>query len=97
MRYDFEWDPPKARANRSKHRVSFEEGATVFQDPRMLTLYDGSHSRNEDRWITLGLSVMGRLLVVNHTFPETASDRVPVRIISTRRATAREKRQYEGA
>ena len=96
MQYDFEWDPAKARTNRKKHAVSFEEAATVFLDPRMLTLYDGSHSRTEDRWITLGLSGAGRLLVVNHTFREGVSERVPVRIISTRKATARERRQYQG-
>ncbi len=95
MQYDFEWDPQKAIANRRKHRISFEEAATVFQDPRMLTLYDRSHSRDEERWITLGLSATGRLLVVNHTFLETASDRVAVRIISIRKATTAERRQYQ--
>ena len=95
MQYDFEWDLRKARANRTRHRVSFEEATTVFSDPRMVTLYDGLHSTNEDRWITLGLSAAGRLLVVNHTFPQRVTDRVPVRIISSRKATTREKRQYQ--
>jgi len=95
VQYDFEWDLKKARANRSRHRVSFEEATTIFRDPQMVTLFDGSHSTYEDRWITLGLSAAGRLLVVNHTFPQRASDRVPVRIISSRKATARERRQYQ--
>jgi uncharacterized DUF497 family protein len=95
MQYNFEWDLRKARLNRKKHGVSFEEGATVFQDPRMLTLYDGSHSKMEDRWITLGLSATGKLLVVNHTFREEYSEQISVRIISTRKATTREKREYQ--
>ncbi len=94
MQYDFEWDLKKARANRTKHGVSFEEATTVFQDPRMVTLFDGTHSAYEDRWVTVGLSVAGRLLVVNHTFPQRPADHVPVRIISTRKATVRERRQY---
>jgi hypothetical protein len=59
-------------------------------DPKMLTLYDGKHSLNEDRWITLGISAAGTLLVVNHTYPEQISDNIPVRIISSRKATSRE-------
>jgi len=61
----------------------------------MLTLYDSSHSSLEDRWVTLGMSVAGRLLIVNHTYPEKTSERVPVRIISSRKATTRERRQYQ--
>ena len=95
MQYDFEWDLKKARSNRTRHGVSFEEAATVFRDPRMLTLYDGTHSTYEDRWITLGLSAAGRLLIVNHAFPQRATDHIPVRIISSRKATSRERRQYQ--
>jgi len=94
VQYDFEWDLKKARSNRKNHGVAFEESATVFQDPSMLTLYDGKHSSSEDRWITLGISAAGRVLVVNHTFPERVSDHIPVRIISSRKATSREQRQY---
>jgi uncharacterized DUF497 family protein len=95
VQYDFDWDPKKARSNRSNHRVTFEEAATVFQDPHMIAIYDGKHSLNEDRWITLGISVAGRVLVVNHTFPDRISDHTPVRIISSRKATNRERRQYQ--
>ena len=95
MQYDFEWDLKKARSNRTRHGVSFEEAAAVFQDPRMLTLFDGTHSTHEDRWITLGLSAAGRLLIVNHTFPQKMTDHIPVRIISSRKATTRERRQYQ--
>jgi hypothetical protein len=95
VQYDFEWDLKKARSNRNNHGVTFEEAATVFQDPQMITLYDKRHSSTEDRWITLGISAAGRVLVVNHTFPDRMSDRIPVRIISSRKATSRERRQYE--
>ena len=54
MQYSFEWDLEKNAMNRQKHRVTFEQAATVFRDPRMLSLYDGEHSDSqEDRWITL--------------------------------------------
>ena len=65
MQYDFEWDLPKAKSNRRAHAVTFEEAATVIQDPQMLTLYDEQHSAIEDRWITLGISAAGRPLVVS--------------------------------
>lgn len=94
MQYDFEWDPNKARKNRSKHRVSFEEAATVFRDPRALTLYDDEHSETEDRWITLGISVSGRLLVVCHTFREKDERSATIRIFSSRRGNRRETQQY---
>jgi len=92
--YLFEWDPAKAQANRLKHRVSFEEAATVLLDPRALSVYDTKHGKVEDRWITLGLSSAGRLLVVCHTFQELDRQRCRVRMISSRKATRRERRQY---
>jgi len=55
LRYDFEWDPQKAKQNLRKHRVSFERAATIFLDPDALTLFDAEHSETEDRWITLGI------------------------------------------
>ena len=97
MRYNLEWDPQKARMNRQKHGISFEEAATVFRDPRMYTLYDADHSMaEEDRWITLGLSAVGRLLVVCHTFREETPTVTIIRIYSSRKATKYEIRQYEG-
>jgi hypothetical protein len=95
VQYNLEWDPAKAIANRTKHGVSFEEAATVFADPRMLTVYDDEHSESEDRWITLGTSAAGRVLVVCHTFREESADSATVRIYSSRRATRPERRQYE--
>ena len=96
MVYQFEWDLPKARANRRKHGVSFEEAATVFLDPRASSVYDPEHSESEDRWVTLGLSSAGRLLVVCHTFQDIGPRESRVRLISSRRATRKERRQYGG-
>ena len=91
MAFRFHWDPEKARANLAKHGVSFEEGATVFGDPLSLTIVDATHStRDEARFLILGESSSGRLLVVAHT--ETGDD---IRLISARLATRRERRDYE--
>ena len=94
LQYDFEWDPAKERSNRTKNGVGFELAATVFHDPRALTIFDDTHSENEERWVTLGLSSNGRLLVVHHTFREEAASRTKIRIISSRKATRNETRQY---
>lgn len=86
----FEWDEKKARANHKKHGVSFELGSTIFGDPHAVTIYDHSHSHNEDRYVTIGMSDLGPLIVVCHT---DRSNRI--RIISARKATTKEKRNYE--
>src|SRR5947209_2377507 len=87
---DFEWDDDKAEANVRKHGVSFAEAMTVFADSLSLTGYDPDHSDDEDRYITMGTSATGRLLIVSHT------DRgEKVRIISAREASRAERRDYE--
>ena len=93
MEYCFEWNREKARANRAKHGVSFEEAATVFQDPQMVSVENGEHSDSEDRWATLGISAIGRALVVCHTFREASGGSATVRVISSRKATRQEARQ----
>jgi uncharacterized DUF497 family protein len=87
---EFEWDPRKAAGNLVKHRVSFEEAATVFGDPLGRIVADPRHSAAEDRWVLLGVSKRSRLLAVMYT--ERAET---VRIISAREATRPEKRHYE--
>jgi len=87
---EFEWDDDKAESNLSKHGVSFPEAQTVFADPLALTGYDPDHSGGEDRYITMGTSLEGRLLVISHT---DRDDRV--RIISAREASRPERRDYE--
>jgi len=87
---DFEWDDAKADANERKHGVSFAEAMTVLADPLSLTGFDPDHSDDEDRYITMGLSVAGRLLLVSHT---DRGDKI--RIISARTTSRRERRDYE--
>ncbi len=94
INYNFEWDPQKAVTNLQKHKVSFEEGATVFKDPHAVSIFDPDHSHKEDRWITLGFSGNGRLLVVMHTFYEKDYETVEIRIISSRKASKKEKNMY---
>jgi uncharacterized DUF497 family protein len=87
---EFEWDDVKARRNHVKHGVSFHEAASVFGDRLSVTYLDPDHSADEDRFVTIGDSRHGRLLLVAHT------DRGGrIRIISARAATPRERRQHE--
>jgi len=95
FRFHFEWDPAKARQNARKNRVTFERGATVFLDPNALSLLDEQHSEEEERWITLGLDQTGALLVVSHTYHEETENSARVRLISARKATKNETKQYQ--
>jgi len=85
-----EWDPKKAKSNLRKHRVSFEEAATVLSDPMAATGLDPDHSITEERYVTFGVSERGRLLVVAHTDEEET-----IRIISARIASKGERELYE--
>lgn len=93
--YNFKWNPEKAQLNIRKHRVSFEQAATVFIDPLALSLLDEEHGENEERWITMGRSREAQTLVVVHTYRENQSNSVTIRIISARKATKHEQQQYE--
>ena len=86
--------PIKALGNRDKHAVTFDEAATVFRDSKALSIFDPDHSETEERWITLGISEKGRLLIVNHTFQEESENAFTIRIISSRKATRRETKTY---
>jgi hypothetical protein len=86
----FEWDSAKATKNIKIHGVSFDEASTAFKDTLSLTIYDPLHSDEEDRQILIGNSYKNRLLVVVHT---ERGDKI--RIISARKATKNEKKQYE--
>jgi len=87
---EFEWDSKKAKRNLRKHKVSFEEAATVFGDPLSLTIEDPLHSENEERFVIIGESNKRRLVVVVHT---ERGDKI--RIISARLATPHERHDYE--
>ncbi|HOE96825.1 MAG TPA: BrnT family toxin [Candidatus Sumerlaeota bacterium] len=86
----FEWDRSKAKENLKKHKVGFEEGKTIFNDPFLLTFPDISSSEEEERFISIGLSCRERVLILIHTERQGR-----IRIISCRRAAARERRSYE--
>jgi uncharacterized DUF497 family protein len=88
----FEWDETKNHLNIKKHGISFEEAQTVFLDDDAIRFYDPDHSEDEDRFIMLGISFKLRALIVCHCYRE--SDRV-IRIISARKATRTEIKQYE--
>ena len=74
MRYYFDGDPNKAKVNRKKHGIVFEQASTIFLDPRMIAVFDIEHSEYEDRWATIGLDRNGILLVVVHTFQQLDAD-----------------------
>jgi uncharacterized protein len=94
FQYQFEWDPVKARRNLKDHGIAFERAATIFLDPQALSEFDEEHSQAEDRWITLGLDRSGSLLVVCHTYHEETAVGARIRLISARKATKNEARQY---
>jgi len=90
MGYVFEWDTRKDKLNARKHGVTFDEATSVFGDPQAMLLADPDHSLDEMRYLLLGLSTRHRLLVVAFV------ERPPrIRLISARRATRQERRQYE--
>lgn len=87
---EFEWNPEKAVINLRKHNISFQEAATVFDDPLSVTFPDPDHSIGENRYVIIVMSRSEQLLVVSHTDRENRT-----RIISARRATRQERRFYE--
>ncbi|MBA4418842.1 MAG: hypothetical protein C0392_13185 [Syntrophus sp. (in: bacteria)] len=90
MKTTFEWDEVKARENLRKHKVSFAEGKTIFGDPFLFTFPDDDSLETEERFVNIGLSAKYRVLVLIHT-----ERHGKIRIISCRKATARERRKYE--
>ncbi len=79
----------------AKHGVSFEQASTIFLDPRMVSVFDTEHSEHEDRWATIGIDRNGSLLVAVHTFQQVDADSYRIRIISARKATRKESKQYQ--
>lgn len=89
MSFTFEWDEEKADANERKHQIHFHEGATIFDDPHIATMHDPDHSADEHRYLSVGYSSQGRLLLVCYT--EHGDN---IRLISCRKATRRERQMY---
>ena len=87
----FEWDENKNTINKQKHGISFEEAKTVFYDEDALLIPDPDHSEQEERFVLLGFSQQAKLLVVCHCYRESET---VIRIISSRKATKNEARQY---
>ena len=87
MRYYFDWDPKKAKANQKKHRIVFEQAYTIFLDPGMIAVFDGEHSEHEDRWATIGIDCNGNLLVVVHTFQQLDVDSCKIDALVNSRKT----------
>ena len=86
----FEWDQQKAQSNLVKHNVSFEEAQTVFDDPLYVDFYDPDHSQNENRYIIIGASSMGHILLVSYIERGNIT-----RIISARKVTKQEFKTYQ--
>jgi uncharacterized DUF497 family protein len=89
MRSRYEWDPNKAATNLQKHKVSFDEAVTVLQSQTAVVFEDRSHS--EDRFVAIGFSIVARILLVVYCH----RDKDTIRLISARKATKREREQYE--
>lgn len=87
---EFEWDKGKAESNLIKHGVSFDDAQTVFKDPLYIDFYDPDHSEDEDRYLIIGESSRGRLLIVSYI--ERGNN---TRIISARETTKYERKMYE--
>lgn len=86
--------PFKSKIESKKHKINFGKAAEIFLDPFMLSQFDDEHSEKEDRWITLGKDRNNITIVVIHAFKEINSNRSTIRIISARRATKKENKQY---
>lgn len=91
--YKFEWDPTKDKTNQKKHGISFEEAKSVFFDENALEFYDFDHSHEEERFLMLGLSARLRILLICHCHKEGKGI---IRIISARKATKNEQKEYIG-
>jgi uncharacterized protein len=94
-RLEFDWDPAKAAINLAKHKISFDQAMTIFLDPLALSQPDPDHAGSDERWITVGLSRDTKLLLLVRTHVALDAQRTLIRIISARKPSKRERRQYE--
>jgi uncharacterized DUF497 family protein len=93
--FQFEWDEVKADANARKHGVTFDLASTVFHDSRLLTVADLEHSETEDRWFSVGCASNGVVLSVVHLWSGADPAATKIRLISARKSTPAENRQYQ--
>jgi len=95
MELIFEWDENKAKTNLQKHRISFDEAKTIFNDPLLITFPDDFHSDEEERLISIGISNDNRTLLIVHTEQDKSDNEIIIRIISCRKPTPSEREIYE--
>jgi len=95
QQFRFEWNEAKAAANLRKHGVAFELARTVFNDPLLLTTADLEHGNYEERWFSIGCSSNGAVLSVIYLWSEVDAATIKIRLISARKATQNEIRQYQ--
>jgi len=95
MDIKFAWDEKKDTANKKKHGISFEEAAEVFDDPLHVSLLDHRFDYFDERWITIGATKNGVCIVVGHLYCFTENDEETIRIITARKASKKEREQYE--
>ena len=88
--FQFDWSDAKAAINVRKHGVSFELAASVFNDPRLLTIADTEHAESEESWFSVGLASTGTLLSIAYLWAEAEPGLVKIRLITARRATSQE-------
>ena len=91
----FEWDNKKNRVNTRRHGVTFEEASEIFNDPFHISVLDKRFDYLEERWITVGLTGKGRIIVAGHLYIFTEDGEEVIRIIAARKATKKERKQYE--
>ena len=93
---EFHWDKTKAAENLKKHGISFSEASEVFSDPLHISVLDASFDHLEERWISIGMTAKGKLIVVGHLYSITREQgKETIRIITAREATRKEREQYE--
>jgi uncharacterized DUF497 family protein len=93
--FQFEWDEGKAAASERKHGVAFELASSVLYDPRLLTVADVEHGEYEERWFSIGIANNGVLYAVVYLWSDAGPEAIKIRLISARKATSAECRQYE--
>ncbi len=92
--FQFDWSDAKAAANERKHGVTFELASSVFNDPRLLTVADLEHAETEERWFSIGIARNGMVLSMVYLWSNADIPVIKIRLISARRATPDERRQY---
>lgn len=95
MDIKFDWDKKKNAANQKKHGISFEEATEVFEDPLHISVMDRRFDYFDERWITLGATKKGTVIVLGHLYYFSESDEETIRIITARKATKKERENYE--